>query len=374
MTSPFLFGKIASGENFVNRTNELKKLTTNFSSCINTMIISPRRWGKSSLVKRAAEIIESDKKEVKVCFIDVFSISNEQEFYEVLVTEVLKKSSNKWEEWVKNGKEFFKSIIPVFSMGSDPGTDFSVKIEFRENQQHWIEALNLPENISKKKNLKFVICIDEFQKVAQFGDGNGFQQKLRSVWQQHQNTCYCLYGSKRHIINDIFQNKAMPFYRFGDTIYLQKIETVHWINYIEESFIKYGKTIFPQQIAHIIEIAANHPYCVQQLSHQVFTNTLNIVDNEIIDKALEEIFLYNGIMYRKEIENLSPLQINFLKVVLAKEKAITSKEVIRKYNLGTSGNINRLKQALEIKEIIDTFDKEIEFIDPFFKLWCKQNI
>jgi len=118
----------------------------------------------------------------------------------------------------------------------------------------------------------------------------------------------------------------------------------------------------------------NHPYYVQQLSHQVFINTDAEATDKTVENAIEEIFLYNSVMYMREIENLTMLQINMLRTILAGEKALTSKEVINKYQLGTPGNIQRLKQSLESKEIIDFFEKQPEFIDPFFELWCRRNI
>lgn len=374
MKTPFNFGKVAVGENFINRTEELQRLSTNFTSGLNTMLISPRRWGKSSLVKKAAEIVEKQNPKIKVCLIDTFSVNTEKEFYETLAVQILKKSSSKWEEWLKNGKEFLKNIVPLFSIGTDPFTDFTIKFELQEKETSYIELLNLPENIAKKKGIKYVICIDEFQKVGQFQNSLAFQQRLRSVWQHHQLVSYCLYGSKRHVISEMFQNQAMPFYRFGDTMYLSKIDSTHWKKFIKTSFKKNGKTIDSHSIDKIIKITSNHPYYVQQICHQVFINTLDKVDSEIIEKSVNDIFLYNGIMYSREIENLTMLQLNLLRAILNGEKALNSKDVVKRYNLGTSGNILRTKQALEAKEIIDFFEKEPEFVDPLFALWCKENL
>ena len=374
MKTPFSFGKIATGNFFINRAEELRTLSINFSSGLNTMIISPRRWGKSSLVKKSSKVLKKQDKKIKVCFIDMFAINTEKEFYETLATQVIKKSSNKFEDWVKTGKDFLKSLVPVFSFGIDPSSDFSVKFEFQDEKKQFSEILDLPEKIATKKNIRFVICIDEFQKVTQIPESLAFQQKLRSVWQHHTKVSYCLYGSKRHIINELFQNQSMPFYRFGDILYLSKIAASHWLDHIKTSFEKNNKAIDDAVIERIIQYARNHPYYVQQLSHQVFINTDTAATDETVENAIEEIFLYNGVMYMRETENLTMLQINMLRAILAGEKALTSKEVISKYQLGTPGNIQRLKQSLESKEIIDFFEKQPEFIDPFFELWCRRNI
>ena len=372
METPFVFGKIASGKFFVDRTEELKRLSINFESGLNTMLISPRRWGKSSLVRKAGELVSKQNKNIKVCYVDAFAINTENEFYEVLALEVIKQSSKKWEDWLKTGKEFLKSLVPQFSVGVDPQSDFKIKIDLKDKESNYLELLNLPENIAIKRKLKFVICIDEFQKIGVLKDSLAIQQRFRSAWQHHQNVCYCLFGSKRHVISDMFQNQAMPFYRFGDAIYLPKIEVKHWLKYIMKSFQENGKTISQEMAEKIVSLVSNHPYYVQQLSHQVFINTTNNVEDSIIEKALSEIFNYYGIIYRKEVENLTQLQVNLLTAIVNGEKALNSKEVVKKYNLGTAGNILRTKQALENKEIIDFFEKESEFVDPFFKLWYKR--
>lgn len=111
MESPFVFGKIAKGKSFINRKNELTHLIGNLSSGINTMIISPRRWGKSSLVFKAAEQVSRNNKNLKFCYLDLFRIQDENHFFEFFAHEVLKASSNRWQEWVSTAKDLLKGIV-----------------------------------------------------------------------------------------------------------------------------------------------------------------------------------------------------------------------------------------------------------------------
>ena len=373
MNSPFIFGKVATGNTFINRENELYKLKLNFLSGINTMIISPRRWGKSSLVKKAIRESTNENRKLRICFIDIFKINNELEFYESLLLEIIKNSSSKWEDWINTAKDFLKSIVPDFNIGIDPQNDFSIKLSWNDIKKSPDEILNLPEKIALKRNLQFVICIDEFQKIAKFKESLNFQQKLRSAWQYQNKTSYCLFGSKRHIITELFQNQSMPFYRFGDIIFLQKIKQELWIKHIVKSFSVSGKQISKELALSIINLINNHPYYIQQLCHQVWINTAKVVDESIIETSIDELLLYNGIMYAKEMENISSLHINYLKAIVNNEKRLSSKDTIQKYNLGASGNIHRIKEALENKEIIDFFEKEPSFIDPLFQYWFATN-
>ena len=102
--SPFVFGSVVSTNSFTNREKEAEKLYNNLVNGVNTIIISPRRWGKSSLVEKVIGIVKKKEKNTKTLILDLFAVSNEEEFLEVFAREVIKASSGKWQEWVTIGK------------------------------------------------------------------------------------------------------------------------------------------------------------------------------------------------------------------------------------------------------------------------------
>lgn len=371
MESPFVFGKIAKGKSFINRKNELTHLIGNLSSGINTMIISPRRWGKTSLVFKAAEKVSGNNKNLKFCYLDLFRIQDENHFYELFAHEVLKASSNKWQEWISTAKDLLKGIVSSVSIGPDPGQEFSLKISWENLKENEQAILDLPEKIAQRKKFKFVICIDEFQKVAEFNESLLFQQKLRSHWQDQSNTSYCLFGSKRHIITELFTSQSQPFYQFGDLIFLQKIEQKHWYGFINKHFTAAGKSISKEIINRIIDVCSNHPYHVQQFTHYLWRLTDKEADSDTFETALEELLLNNEILFKKEIENLTTLQLRYLNAMVNKEPHLNSIDTINKYKLGSPGNLSTVKKALETKEIIDFYDSEPTFINPLFEYWLK---
>jgi hypothetical protein len=250
--SPFIYGTIVSTNSFTNREVESAKLESNLLNGINTTIISPRRWGKSSLVEKVITDINKKDKKTKTVIIDLFSVSGEEEFLELFAHQVIKASSSKWQEWMTSGKEFFKNLMPKLSLGIDPISDFSLSFDWQELKKNSEEVLNLPETIAKKKGIKFIICLDEFQNLSSFKDYLVFEKKLRASWQRHKSVTYCLYGSKRHMMTEIFNNPSKPFYRFGDIMLLQKIETKKWVSFIRKSFAKTNKQI-DEKTAEIID-------------------------------------------------------------------------------------------------------------------------
>jgi hypothetical protein len=138
--------------------------------------------------------------------------------------------------------------MPKLSIGIDPTSDFSLSFDWQELKKNSEEVLNLPETIANKKGIKFIICLDEFQNLSSFKDYLVFEKKLRASWQRHKSVTYCLFGSKRHMMTEIFNNPSKPFYRFGDIMLLQKIETKKWVTFIRKSFEKTDKH------------SRNHPY------------------------------------------------------------------------------------------------------------------
>lgn len=369
MRSPFVFGKIVSNKAFINRQQEIKRLSVNFDSNINTILISPRRWGKSSLVKKTAVSLKTKNSKIKFCFLDMFRIRSEEDFYQRLSAEVIKSTSGKLEDWVITAKKYLGSLSPKITFGSDPTTDFSISFNFNENVIDVDEILNLAENISRKKGLQIIICIDEFQNTENFKDSLNFHKQLRSVWQHHQHTSYCLYGSKRHMMINLFENQSMPFYKFGDVIYLQKIAPEHFIDFIVRSFKRTGKTIRTKSALRIVELMDNHPYYIQQFAHLVWTNTETEVTSDIINIAINDIITQNAMLYYNIVDNLSETQINFLSALADGKQNFGSIEVMQDYKLGTSGNVSKIKNVLTEKEIIHIEEKMVTFLDPVFKLW-----
>lgn len=369
--APFMFGKIASGPDFTNREKETTQLLQNFHVGINTILISPRRWGKSSLVKKVTEHSLNKNKNIRYCFIDLFNIRTEQEFYEAYVKELIKVTSSKWEERVEQAKKLFKKIIPQFTVGLNPDNDFSIGLDWKEIKKAPEEILNLAETICKTKKIKLVVCIDEFQNIAFFDDPLAFQKKLRAHWQHHKQTSYCLYGSKRHLLMELFSSPSKPFYKFGDVIFLEKIKEQYWVSFIKKRFRETGKNIASEQAARIAQAMENHPYFVQQLSQQTWLLTQKECTTKIIDRAMQNLLDHSTILYQRETDNLTNNQLNFLKAMCHDVKQFSSAENITTYKLGTSANVIRIREALENKEIIDTIGG-LEFIDPLYKTWLKK--
>jgi hypothetical protein len=369
--SPFIFGTTVSKSGFTNREPDVDKLYKNLTQGVNTMLISPRRWGKSSLVEKVLAKIELDSDNIKIVSIDLFSVASEEEFLELYAREIIKASSRKWEDWINSGKEFFQQLVPKLSVGIDPVNDFTIGFDWKEIKKYRDEILNLPEMIAQKKNIRFVIGLDEFQNLTSFDAYEQFEKSMRAIWQRQKNVSYCLYGSKRHMMADIFNNPSKPFYRFGDIMLLEKIKREKWVTFIVESFKETGKIIDEESAKLIATLMQDHSWYVQQLAHYTWQKTSKKAGKEEVQAALTELLYANTPFYQREIESMSRGQLNLLKAIASDEKKLSSAEILEKYKLGTSASVVKNRTILMNNDLIHEVDDRVEFLDPAFELWFK---
>jgi uncharacterized protein len=166
----------------------------------------------------------------------------------------------------------------------------------------------------------------------------------------------------------------MPFYKFGDIHFLQKIQREDWQLYISERFAKTGKSIDKELCGKIADLAKNHPYYVQQLSQQAWLRTTDICTLAIVNLAFDGLVNQLSLLFSNIIDTLTAKQISFLVAIAQKETNFSSRAVLNKYNLGTSANIKNLRKATLDRDIIDVLPGDkIEFQDPIFEYWLVNN-
>ena len=371
-SKPFIFGVATSGDNFTDREKETARLLSNFQHGVNTVLISPRRWGKTSLVQKVCRLTQSDK--LKIVYLDIFSCRSDGDFYNAFAAAVLKQTSSKWDEWVENAKLFLSRISPRISLGPDPMSDFSISLELNPKSDDIDEILQLPEKIAQKKGINIVVCIDEFQQIAEFKDSKTFQKRLRSVWQLQKSVSYCLFGSKMHLMNELFEKRNLPFYKFGDAVYLPKISTSDWVEYICGRFEATGKHISKELAEKICRTVDNHSSYVQQLAWLVWIQTKEVATDQNFEDAFQDIVDQNTPLFEKQTESLTTYQMNFLRAIVnGVHKVFTTQEVLQKYQLGSSANVSTVKRALIKKELIETEKQQVIIPDPVMRIWLKRE-
>lgn len=372
MKNPFQYGKLAENENFIDRDDDRTFLKQTLYSGINVILSSPRRWGKSSLVKRAMKELTSEMSDVKVCYIDAFPITSSKEFYNIFAKEIIKSTASQWKNILDNVRTFFRSVSPKISFGPDPMNEFSLSFDIDTSDDER-DILSLPEKIAAQKGIQVIVCIDEFQKLAKLNDYEHLEEMMRSVWQHQQNVSYCLYGSQRHLIEDIFNSAEKPFFHFGQMYNLKKINKTDWVKYVIDRFHSTGKEISEEIAGMIADTADCHSWYVQQLASSVWNFSSENADRQAFDKGLIWCVDVNSETYFKVCDSLTELQLNLLRAVACGESGFSSMDVVRKYGLGSAASVTKNKKVLCDKDIISITTPGIVFQDPIFAIWFRQN-
>ena len=373
MEKAFVYGMSVGGNNFTDRIEETKRIKLDFENGVNVILISPRRMGKTSLIKKV--ISEIDNPMLKIVYMDIYDCRSEYDFYNRFAETIMKSTGNHLEQVMENIKRFLVRISPKISFSPEPNSEFSVSLGITPKDYSPEEILNLPERIAKEQGVRLVVCIDEFQQIGEFTDSLTVQKRLRGVWQHHQNVSYCFFGSKKHLMENIFQNRRMPFYQFGEMLHLKCIPTVYWVPFICSRFEKYGKKIAEEYAGRICQVVKNYSSYVQQLAWNVMAETEKEVNEESFEEGLKALLEQNSSLFIQQTEGLTTYQLNFIRLLCKGiHSGFTTQTVSEIYPLGSKSNIDRIKKSLVDKEII-TIEKEgIVLADSVFELWFKREM
>ena len=369
MNIPFAYVKIVKDNDFTDRIEETAHLMSNFQSLTNTAIISPRRWGKSSLVAKSIQSVKEKQKDILFVRMNIFKCETQQEFYAIFAKRIIEEISSSAENLLSNAKEFISRLLPKLSL-SDPAGQYEIALGIDlKNNPIGEDVLDLPQQIALKKKKKIIVCIDEFQQIGTFPDTLKFQKILRSHWQTHSDVAYILYGSKKHMMMNIFGEYESPFYRFGDMMFLPKIANDEWGKYLTGRFKDTGKSISSDLAVYLAEQVENHPYYVQQLAQYTWLRTIDFCSKDIVDDALQSMLNSLNLQFVNIMDSLTEKQRNFLCAVCDGVVNFSATDTLQRYKLGTSGNIRIIKEALKKRDLIDETGKDIQIQDPIFKLW-----
>ena len=374
--NPFFFGEVVTGENFTDRVKEIERLTADLRGGHNIFLISPRRYGKTSLI---INVLEHLKKENLLTFyIDLYKVASLRELLEAYAKGVADSCTTRVERFSEFIKDIFPRLRPKMIIGSDgaPSIEVDIQLKDRELFDSLEEVFDIPEKIAKKQKRNFVVVFDEFQEILSL-DGERIEKMMRACFQHHHNVAYLFAGSKRHLIHNMVSDPNRAFYKLGDIMNLQKINPADMGAFLKKHFFKGHIEIADSIIDYILQISDNVPYNVQYLCHHLWNwcleakrvekqDVIKVIDNIIAEQFVNYIALWDGLSLRQRL---------FLKAISKSQgKPIFSKDFISENELGTSGSVQKSITLLKKKNIIDVDGKKIVFNDIFFKKWIKKKM
>ena len=372
MKKAFVYGMSVEGENFTDRVKETKRLKMDFENGINVVLVSPRRIGKSSIVRKVMKEIANP--DIKIVFMDIYDCRSEYDFYNRFASELLKQTATKTEYVIENIKKFLVRLSPKISFSPEPMSEYSLSLGITPQNYQPEEILQLPELIGQSQGKHLVVCIDEFQQIGEMPDTLTIQKRLRGIWQHQRNVSYCLFGSKKHLMTKLFQNRRMPFFQFGEMMYLEKIPTEEWVPFICSRFESQGKQISEELAKRICETVDGNSSYVQQLAWNVLAETEKTTTEDDFQRGVDALLAQCSALFEEQLKGLTSYQMNFIRALCdGVISEFGSKKILETYNLGSKSNISRIKTTLQEKEMINVDKDNVYLEDPVFKLWFKRK-
>jgi uncharacterized protein len=372
MQNPFAYSNYVTGESFCNRKKELSELLKYIKGSQNVLLYSHRRYGKSSLIRQVFREVQNKKLNIDTMHVELYGTISEKDFI-TRTFQGLNQLESNFERLLKSLGKALKNIRLNLSIDSATGSTLvSPSFEAINEKVILEELMNILSKYSQKH--KLVIAFDEFQEVANYTE-DGFEKRLRSFIQQHSNICYIFSGSQQHLITEMFNSNNRAFYKLAESFPLDKIETKHYIPWIQNLFGRKKVDLPDELIEEIAGRFQNHPMYIQNFLFHLWERpgkggfsheTLNEVEDAIIEKrSLEHTVLW---------ETLSINQKKTLKLILLNNGSnLFNADSLKSVNLKTGSLVTKALSSLMKKEVIVKNGRYL-ICDVIFKKWLQKTL
>ena len=373
MKNPFIYGMEVSGDAFCDRKDEIKEIARDIENSHNVILFSQRRFGKTSLIKEVFRTCS--EKGIVTIYVDLYPAVNEEKFIQIYAKAIADSIHGTLTKGFKGLGDFFKRLRPSVSYDDKGQLDFSFLIDSENMPLSLEDVLETVKRYADRKKKKVAVCFDEFQQIGLF-ETDILEKTMRSFFQKHTNVAYIFMGSKKHLIQDIFNNPNRPFYRSAKSFPLGKIKKDELIAFIFDKFKTTGKTVTIDLVKYLIETCEAHPYYVQFLSHIVWERTMekkNIVQKDIT-MALELLLKRETATYQTALDglNLKQKQVMIALSKKSSEDKVLSKQFLKKHSLPSISTVQYSLNYLVDNDLIDKENGVYTIIDIFFKRWLSQ--
>lgn len=359
----FPLGK-AYGQAFCNRKKETLDLVGNIQSGKHTLLIAPRRYGKSSLAERAIE-----KAQYPFVKINFHLCTSTQEVTETILTHVIQlmgKSIGKIDKMMTSIKQYLSNLEPLLSFGGD-----RVKLQLtpkrKTNPLEVIsESLLLIEKLLREKKKKAILFLDEFQEIDHISQHRGIEGAIRTAAQEMQQLSIIFSGSIRSLLLSMFEDENRPLYKLCRKIKLDRISTGDYKNHIQKiAQMTWGEPLEEDVFEKMMTLSNRHPYYVNYLCDVIWADCKNFPTIKMVEDAWGKVVIEEWSDALRELSDLPIGQRRLLKYIATHTpKNLTSHEVCQQLFMPAS-SINAANQALMMKDYIEkNLDNTYQVINP----------
>lgn len=368
--NPFLISGYKSPEYFCDRQKETQKLINAIENSRNVTLISERRIGKTVLLNHVANQIQN---QVVFIHIDIYPTLQLKDFNKLLSEKVIEKLEPFSEKVIRKLTVLFSALRPSFSFDPETGAP---SLELNIHSASEVEkSIGLLFQYIRESEKKVVIAFDEFQQILSYPEKN-VEALLRSEIQKDIKTCFIFSGSQKHLLISMFNEYSRPFYQSAEILPLEKIEKEEYTKFITHHFQTNNFEINELTPAYIYEINNGITYNVQFICNKLYSQQGEVLDNNLVDKILDEVLKENELVYYNYRELVTSLQFKILKAI-ASEKLVEkpySNEFIGKYKLKSSSSVKTSIEILLKKGILTQQQQGIRVTDLYFSFWLARQL
>jgi hypothetical protein len=377
-SNPFTFGDLALDEAFTDRDDEVRELASDMRNGQNVLVYAPRRYGKSSLILRAAQ--EAIRRKVLVGYCDLMKTPTKERFAAVLAKTIYADIASPVGQAFERAAELFRGLRVIPTMEVDPA-DGSLRFSFQAGRRKsdiddTIERLlELLGELAAERKRSIVIIFDEFQEVISLDPK--FPNLMRAVFQTQPEVSHVYLGSKRHVLERIFNDKNEPFWRSAKQLEIGMIQPAKFEPFIRDRFAASGKAISNEALTRLLEISNGHPYGTQELAY--FTWELIPASAEAsaenVNDALARV-LRSEHNHFTQIWDVAPRPQRLLMLALAEEPtdSIYSTDYHEKHELPATPTLQTALKGLVTKDIAGRDAHGYHtLIEPFLAEWLGRD-
>jgi hypothetical protein len=379
MQNPFVYGEVVPGEAFVDREAELDRLIADLSAGQKVFLISPRRYGKSSLIRQALSALS--RRATLTVEVTVSSYSSYLSFLEGYAR-ALAAVETRWERargWLARVISSTRPEVRYDADASGPGR-FSVAFPLVQNERDVSrlanEVFTLPGRLAAEQKRAVVVALDEFQAIDGF-NGGGVEHALRAAAQQQRQVGYVFAGSEPSLMEKMIGPRR-PFYKAGPVMRLQKIPADVFASFIEAKFGKSGIRAETGLGAAIVDLAGNLPYDVQRLAHETWDDvrssggrraTLDALHMALARLLAEQETIFEAVWQRLTLAQRAV----FRAVVLQNGQGLLSADVRARYRLGGPSSIQTSLAALLKQDLVLKEGNQYVVVDSLLREWIARR-
>ena len=376
LENPFVFGEIIKQRQFVDREKELQDLVRDLADGQKLFLLSPRRFGKSSLVSLV--LLKLEKRYVRTVNVTVSSYASYDQFLEKF-TERVMRAAGPWDRvkgWIGR---FIQRVRPTITVNPADG-ETSISFTRSGNADPSVLAADvfaMPGELARNGGFRMAICLDEFQQIEVFG-GRSVENVLRNEVQKQREVGYVFSGSQPSLMEEML-SAGRPFYKAGPTIFLEKIPADAWQDFIKAQFRNRRRRITNEAVSEILRAADLIPYDVQRIAHELW-DYAELKDKSEIGPAdvaamVSELVRVQGEYFERLWEQLTSKQRAVLQVLSLRGPAdLLSQAYREQYRLGAASSVQKALQSLDSQDILDRYHGHYFFLDPLFASWVRRNI